>query len=109
MKNFFKVLCLTAVTLMFVACSSGPNLKDDLMTGQWEGEVQGFPVTLKYGETDIEVVGMGMSLPYSLEGDQLTMDIPGQGPMTATVAIDGDTLTQTDAASGTVSTLKRKM
>lgn len=109
MKSFLKVLSLTVATLLFVvACSSGPTLKEQLMMGEWEGEVQGFPVTLKYTETEIEVVGMGMSLPYTLEGDQMTFEVPGQGAMSFTVEVDGDTLTQTDA-SGTSSTLKRKM
>ncbi|MGH1472541.1 MAG: hypothetical protein ACRBCS_15255 [Cellvibrionaceae bacterium] len=110
MKQTIKALLITAVALLFVACSSGgPTLQENLMTGAWEGEMQGFPLTLKYTETDIEVVGMGMSLPYSLEGDQMSFEVPGQGPMTFTVSIDGDTLTQTDVTSGQSSSLERKM
>ncbi|MCW8196707.1 hypothetical protein F6455_18090 [Proteobacteria bacterium 005FR1] len=109
MKRMLKAFCLVAVAALFVACSSGPSLQEQLMTGQWEGEMQGFPLTLEYTETDINVVGMGMSLPYQLEGDQMSFEVPGQGTMVVTVAIEGDTLTQTDVASGTTSTLKRKM
>lgn len=103
----FKAFCLVALAVLFTACSSGPSLQEQLMTGQWEGEMQGFPLTLQYTETDIEVVGMGMSLPYKLEGDQMTFEVPGQGEMVVTVDIDGDTLTQTDPSTGQVSTLKR--
>lgn len=110
MKQTIKALLIATVALFVVACSSGgPTLKENLMTGSWEGEMQGFPLTLKYTETDIEVVGMGMSLPYTLEGDQMTFEVPGQGPMTFTVSIEGDTLTQSDASSGQSSTLTRKM
>lgn len=109
MKRTLKAFCLVAVAVLFSACSSGPSLQEQLMTGQWEGEMQGFPLTLEYTETDINVVGMGMSLPYQLEGDQLSFDVPGQGTMVVKVAIEGDTLIQTDTASGQVSTLKRKM
>jgi len=66
-------------------------------------------LTLKYSETEIEVVGMGMSLPYSLEGDQMSFEVPGQGPMSFTVSIEDDTLTQTDTTSGQSTELKRKM
>jgi len=109
MKQTIKALLITAVALLFVACSSGPTLQENLMTGAWEGEMQGFPLTLKYSETEIEVVGMGMSLPYSLEGDQMSFEVPGQGPMSFTVSIEDDTLTQTDTTSGQSTELKRKM
>lgn len=109
MKRMLKAFCLVAVATLFAACSSGPSLQEQLMTGQWEGEMQGFPLTLEYTETDINIVGMGMSLPYQLEGDQMSFEVPGQGTMVVKVAIEGDTLTQTDTASGTTSTLTRKM
>lgn len=108
MKNMIRALTLSMLAVLMVACSSGgPSLKENLMTGQWEGEVQGFPVTLKYNETEIEVVGMGMTMPYTLEGSTLSFDVPGQGPMEFEVSIDGDTLTQSQGDQ--VSTLTRKM
>lgn len=109
MKRITKAFCLVAATLLFAACSSGPSLQEQLMTGQWEGEMQGFPLTLEYTETDINVVGMGMSLPYQLEGNQMSFEVPGQGTMVMTVAIEGDTLIQTDVNTGETNTLERKM
>lgn len=109
MKRTMKAFCLVAATLLFAACSSGPSLQEQLMIGQWEGEMQGFPLTLEYTETDINVVGMGMSLPYKLEGDKMSFEVPGQGTMEMTVAIEGDTLIQTDVNTGETNTMERKM
>ncbi|MEX1032461.1 MAG: hypothetical protein WDZ30_03805 [Cellvibrionaceae bacterium] len=109
MKRTMKAFCLVVVALLFTACSSGPSLQEQLMTGQWEGEMQGFPLTLEYTETDINVVGMGMSLPYELDGNEMSFEVPGQGTMVMTVDIEGDTLTQTDVNTGQSSTLTRKM
>lgn len=109
MKRTMKAFCLVAVALLFTACSSGPSLQEQLMTGQWEGEMQGFPLTLEYTETDINVVGMGMSIPYQLEGDKMSFEVPGAGEMVMSISIEGDTLTQTDVKSGQSSTLTRKM
>jgi len=109
MKSTITALVFAAAAIMVAACSTGPTLKENLMTGQWEGEVQGFPVTLEYTETDINVVGMGMSMPYTLEGDQLSFEVPGQGAMVFEVEVEGDTLTQTDVNTGQSSTLERKL
>ncbi|MGQ9426726.1 hypothetical protein ACXYTJ_12295 [Gilvimarinus sp. F26214L] len=109
MKRFLKSLSVATVVLLFAACSTAPSLQDQLMAGQWEGEMQGFPLTLEYTETDINVVGMGMSLPYKLEGDEMSFEVPGQGTMVMKISIDGDTLTQTDVATGQSTTLTRVM
>src|SRR6056297_2435599 len=81
MKRTMRAFCLVAVALLFTACSSGPSLHEQLMTGQWEGEMQGFPLTLEYTETEINIVGMGMSIPYQLEGDKMSFEVPGAGEM----------------------------
>jgi len=110
MKSITKALSIAVITLLFAACSttSGPaTLHQELMTGQWAGEMQGFPLVLEYTESEINIVGMGMSLPYTLSGDEMTFDVPGMGSMVVKIAIDGDTLTQTDVASGQVSTMQR--
>lgn len=112
MKSILKAVGIAVFSLLFAACAttSGPaSLHQQLMTGQWEGEMQGFPLVLEYTETDIVVVGMGMSLPYQLDGDEMTFDVPGMGSMTVKIAIDGDTLTQTEVTTGQVSTLVRRM
>lgn len=109
MKSTMKAFCLVVATLLFAACSTAPSLHEQLMTGQWEGEMQGFPLTLKYTETEMHVVGMGMSLPYQLDGDTMTFEIPGQGSMEMKVAVEGDTLIQTDVKTGQSNTMERKM
>lgn len=109
MKRTMKAFCLVAAALLFTACSSSPSLQEQLMTGQWEGEMQGFPLVLEYTETEINVVGMGMSFPYQLEGDQMSFEVPGQGTMVMTVAVEGDTLVQTDVSTGQKNVLERKM
>lgn len=110
MKPIIKALGVAIVTLLFAACSttSGtPSLHEELMTGQWGGEMQGFPLVLEYTESEINIVGMGMSLPYTLNGDEMTFEVPGMGSMVVKITIDGDILTQTEVASGQVSTMHR--
>ncbi len=50
-----------------------------------------------------------MSFPYTVEGSQISMDVPQMGMMTMDVVIDGDKMTQTDTNSGEVAVFNRKM
>jgi len=108
MKTFLKACSLLAVALLFTACSSAPTLQDQLL-GSWEADFPGVgPITLVYSETEITAEGFGISFPYTLEGNKVSFEAPGQGLTTSTVVIDGDTMTQTNEADGQSVVMKRK-
>jgi len=108
MKKSFYAVSLLALSAMFAGCASAPSLNDQIL-GAWQGSVQGFDVTLIFEEEKITVDGFGMSFPYTLDGDQISMEIPGQGTMKATVEIVGDEMIQTDVNSGEKNTFTRKI
>ncbi|GAB1259055.1 hypothetical protein NBRC116494_35570 [Aurantivibrio plasticivorans] len=109
-QKFIKLAFASVIALSFTACSlMEPSLQENMMTGEWEGEVSGFPVTLKFSETEFEVVGMGMTMPYTLEGNEISFDVPGQGPMEFTVEIEGDELIQTEKNTGQRNVLVRRL
>ncbi len=108
MKSPLKLISLIAISLLFTACASTPSLSDQIL-GSWSGNMQGFDVTLIYSESEITVDGFGMSFPYTVEGSQISMDVPQMGMMTMDVVIDGDKMTQTDTNSGEVAVFNRKM
>ncbi|GAB1266376.1 hypothetical protein NBRC116493_32870 [Aurantivibrio infirmus] len=108
MKTFIKACSLFAVALLFTACSSAPTLQEQLI-GAWEADFPGVgPITLIYSETEITAEGFGISFPYTLEGDKVSFEAPGQGLTVSTIVIDGDTMTQTNEADGQAVELKRK-
>lgn len=109
MKKSFHVLCLVAAALLFAGCASKPPSLDEQILGSWQGSIQGFDVTLIYSENEITVDGFGMSFPYTLEGNEISMDVPTQGMMKAKVEINGDEMTQTDLNSGEQNVFKRKI
>jgi len=108
MKRSLYALCLITALCLFVGCASAPSL-DEQILGTWEGSIQGFDVTLIYGESEITVDGFGMSFPYSLEGNKISMEVPEQGKMTFDLEIEGDEMRQIDPNSGEVNLFKRKM
>ena len=109
MKKLYAPILLLLATIVFASCASKPPSLDEQILGTWQGSVQGFDVTLIYDEEKITVDGFGMSFPYSLQGNEISMEIPGQGTMKATVEIDGDQMTQTDINSGEQNVFTRKI
>ncbi len=108
MKKFILALCFLSTGLLFAGCASTPSL-DEQILGSWQGSVQGFDVTLIYDKEQVTVDGFGMQFPYSLNGNEISMEVPGQGTMKATVEIDGDKMTQTDLNSGEQNVFTRKI
>ena len=107
MKPSLYVCCLAA-GLWLAACVSTPTLAEQIL-GTWQTNVNGFDVTMIYAQNEIRVEGFGMNLPYSLSDNVISIDVPSQGLMKATVEIEGDEMTQTDMNSGEVTRFRRKI
>lgn len=103
--RFAIVIVLTG--LLF-ACASTSINHGEMMLGKWDTEIQGFPLTLAFSGTEIEVVGMGQSIPYTIAGDVISFDF--QGPQSARVAFpEKNQMIQTNLATNEVSTFTRQV
>ncbi len=109
MKTIYQSAIAALMALLIVGCASAPSLSEQIV-GQWEGEVMGNYLTFEYSESDVTVVGMGISFKYKLEGDQITLlDVPMIGTRTATIRIEGDKMFQVDNESQQESIFSRKI
>lgn len=101
-----RLAVVIVLTGFLFACASTAVNHGEMILGKWDTELQGFPLTLDYNGTDIEVIGMGQSLPYSIEGDVIKFDF--MGPRSARVAFpEKGQMTQTDIATSEITTFKR--
>jgi hypothetical protein len=101
-----RLAVLIALTVILAACASTSVNHSEMIMGKWDTEIQGFPLTLAFSGTEIEIIGMGQSIPYTMAGDMIAFDF--QGPQSARVAFPAENqMTQTNMATEEVQMFTR--
>ncbi|MBT4519747.1 MAG: hypothetical protein HOC23_07060 [Halieaceae bacterium] len=100
-------LALICMTSMLFACASTSVNYSEYMKGQWDTQIQGFPVVVEFTESTVGVVGFGAPIPYTLEGNTISFDF--QGLQVASIdTVDKNEMTHTNVNTQAVTTFKRK-
>ncbi|GAB1268074.1 hypothetical protein NBRC116493_13270 [Aurantivibrio infirmus] len=103
MKIQFKSLIILASIVLFTACASTKvQSPKEVIIGKWNVDAQGMSVVIDINETQMEIMGMGMTFDYKWAEDN-KLALSGQmGNMTADIAIiDENQFTLTSAEQGT--------
>ncbi len=101
--RFFLLICL--VGLLQACASTGPNYSEYLI-GQWDTNINGFPVVVEYTEGTVGVVGFGEPVPYTLEANVISFEF--QGTQTSTIEmVSDDEMKHTNVDTQAVTEFKR--
>lgn len=91
MKPLKKLITLAMFMAIASSCTTmaqQPTPAERLI-GTWNVNMQGQNMTLSYDGSNINA-GQGMMIPYSMEGNQMTADIPNQGRQVFTISFTSD-------------------
>ncbi|GAB1263834.1 hypothetical protein [Aurantivibrio infirmus] len=103
MRIYARTLLILTSFILFTACASTKvQSPKEIIIGKWDLNAQGMSVVIDINDTQMEIMGMGMTFDYKwVEDNKLAMS--GQmGNMTADIAIiDENQFTLTSAEQGT--------
>lgn len=88
MKNRITAILVLASIFLFTACASTKvQSPSEVILGKWDLNAQGMSLVVNINDTQLELVGMGMSFDYKWVDDKKVSLSGPTGDMTAEVMI----------------------